>query len=275
VSLNKIIIPVLASVLILGTLTANPFAFSDHQPLEIIEFTDGDLSCTMTTFEGGGHFDILPDLPGMTFAPTVFPSGSADTWRTITSGGYSNNPSPPTALTATGPPQIIPRDVLFDEPVSKISFFHTSPVVDLTVNVYDINDNLLESNTYPATPDFSVFDFITIDVGGNEISRAEFLILSLQHAIDDFTYCIGPDVPTFDSLREQILSLDLPDGLTNALVSKVDAAEQQFENGNNDAAANILDAFINQVEAQTGKKIDVADAAELVVVGSKVKEVIK
>ncbi len=48
--------------------------------------------------------------------------------------------------------------------------------------------------------------------------------------------------------------LDLPNGLKNSLSVKLDNALASFENGNSNAAINLLNAFINQVEAKRGKK---------------------
>jgi len=43
-------------------------------------------------------------------------------------------------------------------------------------------------------------------------------------------------------------------GIANSLIVKLDAANAQLESGNTKAAGNILNAFINHVEAQHGKK---------------------
>jgi uncharacterized repeat protein (TIGR02543 family) len=43
-------------------------------------------------------------------------------------------------------------------------------------------------------------------------------------------------------------------GIANSLIVKLEAANAQLESGNTKAAGNILNAFINHVEAQHGKK---------------------
>ena len=43
-------------------------------------------------------------------------------------------------------------------------------------------------------------------------------------------------------------------GIANSLIVKLDAANAQLESGNTKAAGNILNAFIDRVEAQHGKK---------------------
>jgi len=68
-------------------------------------------------------------------------------------------------------------------------------------------------------------------------------------------------------LNENIVALNLQRGITNSLTSKLYAAMQvlQDDNEKNDAAAIMsLQAFINTVEAQRGKKIPEADADALI-----------
>lgn len=50
-------------------------------------------------------------------------------------------------------------------------------------------------------------------------------------------------------------------GVYNSLISKVDAAVNARDSGNTEAAINILEAFIHQVDAQSSKQID-SEAAE-------------
>ncbi len=81
-----------------------------------------------------------------------------------------------------------------------------------------------------------------------------------------FSFTIPPSfaVPDFDSMRAAIESLGLPKGTENSLVSKINTAQKQFENGNDEAATNILDAFKNYVNAQSRKMIDSIDADSLI-----------
>ena len=61
-----------------------------------------------------------------------------------------------------------------------------------------------------------------------------------------------------DILTEDIVDLELKKGLENSLLVKLDTAIEKLEDNNekNDKAAiNSLQAFINTVEAQRGKKI--------------------
>jgi hypothetical protein len=62
--------------------------------------------------------------------------------------------------------------------------------------------------------------------------------------------------------------------LRTSLLSKISAAEAALARGNIKAAVNNLKALINQVEAQNGKKIDMAVAAELILRANRVIEAI-
>ena len=63
------------------------------------------------------------------------------------------------------------------------------------------------------------------------------------------------------------MNLNLQQGIENSLDAKLEAAQQAIDdlNENNDVAAiNVLEAFINAVEAQRGNKILEADADALI-----------
>ncbi len=52
-------------------------------------------------------------------------------------------------------------------------------------------------------------------------------------------------------------------GVANSLMAKLDAAQASLDRGNTSAAVNQLHAFINEVNAQAGKKIDAEHAGHL------------
>jgi hypothetical protein len=68
-------------------------------------------------------------------------------------------------------------------------------------------------------------------------------------------------------LMQNVIDLNLQQGIENGLVAKLEAAMQSLDdiNANNDVAAvNTLEAFINAVEVQRGNKISEADADALI-----------
>ena len=54
---------------------------------------------------------------------------------------------------------------------------------------------------------------------------------------------------------ETIKTWNLPKGTENSLTSKLQNAIQSLENGQQNAAINKLNAFINEVKAQRNKKL--------------------
>ncbi len=74
-------------------------------------------------------------------------------------------------------------------------------------------------------------------------------------------------------LTEGVLSLQLHPGIENSLLAKLDTALEKLEDDNekNDASAiNLLEAFINAVNAQRGKKIPEADADALIAAAQQI-----
>ena len=70
---------------------------------------------------------------------------------------------------------------------------------------------------------------------------------------------------TVDDLIDLLDGLDIDsNGIVNSLGSKLEKALDKYIEGNNATAINILEAFINALEAQSGKKVD-SDIAELLI----------
>ncbi|MHC4432495.1 MAG: choice-of-anchor Q domain-containing protein, partial [Planctomycetota bacterium] len=88
---------------------------------------------------------------------------------------------------------------------------------------------------------------LTVDMGAYEFQNP------LQHAAAKAM-----------QLVDDVEALGLPAGIEKSLVSKVENAINSIQKGQTKAAANKLEAFINEVEAQRGKKIPPDDADELI-----------
>jgi hypothetical protein len=74
-------------------------------------------------------------------------------------------------------------------------------------------------------------------------------------------------------LMQNVIDLNLQQGIENGLVAKLEAAMQSLDdiNANNDVApVNTLEAFINAVEAQRGTKITEADADALIAAAQEI-----
>jgi flagellar hook protein FlgE len=96
--------------------------------------------------------------------------------------------------------------------------------------------------------------------------------------VDMGVYEMADPAVLFGFLYQNIIDLKLQKGIENGLLAKLDTTLQKIadENENNDITAiNSLQAFINAVEAQRGKKISEADADVLVAAVQEILELLK
>jgi hypothetical protein len=131
---------------------------------------------------------------------------------------------------------------------------------------WTIDGNVFEANGVSPT--------IQLPVGEHQIE------LIVDDGIDESLpdYCIINVISPMDmllDLSDYIDQLNLPAGTANSLKAKLDATMKNLNdnNGQNDkAAANVLGAFINAVEAQQGKKIPTSDADDLIAAAQDIIE---
>ena len=140
----------------------------------------------------------------------------------------------------------------------------TSPIITATA---DANGSIEPSGevmvdfgtdqTFTITPDpgYAVADVLVDGDSVGAVTSYTFTKVNTAHTIAasfEVTYA------SLSSLVEQVVTQD---GIVNSLLSKLDAAEKA---NNANAKAGVLGAFINEVEAQTGKSISEDDAALLI-----------
>jgi hypothetical protein len=73
-----------------------------------------------------------------------------------------------------------------------------------------------------------------------------------------------PTLPGTDLLKADVQRVGLPHGIERSLLAKLDAMANAVDAGDQAGACDSLNGYVNQVRAQTGKKIAVAPAAGLV-----------
>ncbi|MFC1488583.1 DUF1566 domain-containing protein [Thermodesulfobacteriota bacterium] len=71
-------------------------------------------------------------------------------------------------------------------------------------------------------------------------------------------------IDVIEDLPQVIEDINLPSGTESSLTSKVENAQASIDRGNIETAIHQLEAFINQIEAQRGKKISEEDADMLI-----------
>jgi hypothetical protein len=85
------------------------------------------------------------------------------------------------------------------------------------------------------------------------------------------TFTINPSGSSQPSSTIELLTIitgydtwNLPEGLQNSLESKMDNSFKSIENGNDKTAVNQLNALINAVNGQSGKKINIDSAEDII-----------
>ena len=81
---------------------------------------------------------------------------------------------------------------------------------------------------------------------------------------DTTTITVQVSVPTIADLVASVEALDLHHGIENSLVKKLTNAQRNLDRDDLSGACDKLGAFIGQVEAQSGRKIDADDASDLI-----------
>ncbi len=91
------------------------------------------------------------------------------------------------------------------------------------------------------------------------------------HQSGDSNYNAAPDVSqtftvniTYDRLSDLVRKFVTKQGIVNSLLAKLDNAQKAEAKGNSNAKSGMIGAFINEVEAQTGKAISAEHAAILI-----------
>ena len=81
-------------------------------------------------------------------------------------------------------------------------------------------------------------------------------------------------IQAIDALIVKVKSFNFDKSPQNSLIAKLDAAKKAIQKGNLSTACSNLTAFINHVIAQSGKKITVAQANELIAAAQGIKQLL-
>ncbi len=118
--------------------------------------------------------------------------------------------------------------------------------------MYDLND-FVSTETWLLTRALKIND------------RGQILMLAnLTTSIGSAYLLLTPSgIDSVPGLIELITSFEFHRGIENSLIKKLEHAQKAIEDGDLTRACNLLGAFINQVNAQTGKKITETQAEEI------------
>jgi hypothetical protein len=73
-----------------------------------------------------------------------------------------------------------------------------------------------------------------------------------------------PPEPTIEHLIDEVTEQGLPAGIERSLLAKLEGAQRKRDNGHTEGACGSLGAYINEVKAQNGKKLETAYAEALI-----------
>jgi hypothetical protein len=195
--------------------------------------------------------DTDPD-PEITFTDVVTPGSCpaeyeiTRTWVATDDTGNTASAAQSISVVDTTPPVLtVPADITVS------SSDGTDPAVTGQATAEDAAGDVTITYTDTQTGDVITRTWVATDDCGNLAQAAQLIT-------------IEADQPTVDDLIGEVESLELPNGIENALTSKLHNAVRDISDGLYAEAQDKLEAFINQVEAQSGKKIDAGDADDLI-----------
>ena len=150
-----------------------------------------------------------------------------------------------------------------------ISFESETPGGYFDVFVYDINTAKLYQVTN--TPGFiELLSDISVWNGTARVVYA--LTAPVGFDLFAFTFAVPDSAEEqINDLTELVESFDLPPGTENSLTSKLQNAIAALQASDTATACSCLTAFINECQAQSGKKLTTAQATQLINSASQIK----
>jgi len=202
------------------------------------------------------------DAPGVVVtrsgvpAGNVFPLGTTIVTYTATDVvGNTATATQRVTVTDTTPPSLtVPANAEY-QLVSDVPAGHAGDATAtdncgaVTVTMVETNNNGAGS---PASPLIIKRTFTATDAAGNTATAAQTITVRITES----SLCV---------LTRRLVTKD---GVASSLCAKLDNAAAMRDRGNVKAAANILNAYINEVEAQRGKAIGTGDADLLILLAS-------
>jgi uncharacterized delta-60 repeat protein len=150
--------------------------------------------------------------------------------------------------------------------------------VDYATVKYDTNGNQLWAARYNGPGNADGANAIAVDTSGNVYVTG--LSQGIGTHVDYATIKYSPledPAEAIEALVDVVVSLNLQQGISNSLDAKLGAALNALDDvnaGNDVAAINTLEAFINAVEAQRGGWISEADADALIAAAQVIIDVL-
>ena len=251
------------------TLEGMPLYFA----VQAIDPNGDPVTLSATNLPDGATFE--PGLAGspatgvFTWLPSYDQAGDYNLAFTATSGSPPLSSSETITITVEDVNRAPVLDAIGDKSVAEGS------TLSFTVTASDLDGDevVLEATGLPdgASFDLGTGDFSwtpSYDQAGSY--QVTFNATdSINFVSETITITVGDVEPTqllenlINRVREYGASKVIDNkGIVNSLIAKLESAQSKLESGNTKAASNMLQAFINHVEAQQGKHITSVDAAQ-------------
>ncbi|MFW9941593.1 MAG: LamG-like jellyroll fold domain-containing protein [Candidatus Thorarchaeota archaeon] len=146
-------------------------------------------------------------------------------------------------------------------PIATNEWFSFTSIRDAVTGIHAlyVNGEIKSSDEWHDVPTTSQQNLL---IGKHFSWGADYLFY--EGLIDDIRIYNGALPTESVGLIYTLESIDIHHGILNSLWAKLNSALRSLSNGNTNAAINVLNAFINEVEAQQGKKISESDADDLI-----------
>ena len=256
-------------------------------------FSAGDTYNTSLALDGNGTPYVAYRDDGNSSKATVMKfDGNSNSWVTVGNAGFSAYSTSFTslALDGSGTPYVAYRDDGNSKKATVMKFVpNQPPVADAGTNqTVIVNETVQLDGSSSSDPDSDPltysWSFYSKPAGsGATLSSTTDVSPTfepdvagdyvVQLVVNDGIVNSSPDQVTITALSPQqaienlialVISMNLNQGQTKSLTTKLYEAIDYLNNGDNAGAVDALNSFINSVEAQTGKKLTNEQADQLI-----------
>jgi hypothetical protein len=222
-----------------------------------------DANCSADASIDNGSYSPNPgDTITLVQSPSgPYPLGDTSVTLTVTDNhGLSNSCVATVTVADTTPPVITcPGNIVTDATSPAGTEVSFAPAASDNCSAASVTSNPASGSPF-AIGDTTVTS-TAIDAAGNQ-------------AACTFTVHVKGAAEQINGLIARVQSLGLQSGAANSLIVKLHAAASALDRGNTGAACGILGAFLNEMHAQTGKKITADQAALITADATRIRAVV-
>ena len=103
------------------------------------------------------------------------------------------------------------------------------------------------------------------NIDGSNINQTFIGAAGPEGVAVDATIVAPPPPPTIADLIAEVSGAELPHGIERSLLAKLEGAQRKVDADHLNGACGSLGAYVNEVRAQSGKKLEAAYAQDLIV----------